>query len=589
MKRVLIVFSNADELLSFNLRGIGYECYCHTLSELSGKETELYDYVFVSLEHIAEKVLRKIARHTPNVVVYGQDLPPNLIDKNLQLNSTFSYLQTEKITKRDIVNYFLKFDSVKPTLPKTSGPMSATSMDFSIFDKKDVKSVKKSFEEKLATTSLEPKILSDVLETFEELAGVLMQYFNASLGSSQYLGSLCLNVRVVAYSQSVELYLEDKNDNISIEELYHQLSSVGQQNQRRGPFSLFHIFKKPCELSVFFQESGGTFYSMGFGGDSCTNRRIAFYEHYEKSDQIESIDKQNSIYVDDEVNFSKYFKMMAEESQNGLFIYNIPSNVVTWKNFAFRKLMLLGSRKKFDFLESIEKDQKPVVNKMLSLVMETGNRFDGNFSIAKANGRKLECDMFVSKLDDTNVLVELKNVEDRKQLKKLQDQHDFLKSQQLELIEDAKIAGLGTMMGGLSHEINNPLAVIRGRVDIALHKLDAGTLSDEELRHTFERLQVMTKRMSVIIKQLQNFAFGFSSDHVEDISVADMVRESCDLIKTSAESKGVDIRIPELPQGLFFSSVRSPMIQVFFNILNNAIGAASELEEKWVEISIRSS
>ncbi len=72
---------------------------------------------------------------------------------------------------------------------------------------------------------------------------------------------------------------------------------------------------------------------------------------------------------------------------------------------------------------------------------------------------------------------------------------------QADLARQRSLAMIAEMAGGAAHELNNPLAVISGRSQMALSQCQ-----DAELRRTLEIIHGQTQRASGIVAELMNFA-----------------------------------------------------------------------------------
>ncbi|WP_187640206.1 histidine kinase dimerization/phospho-acceptor domain-containing protein [Bosea sp. F3-2] len=73
-----------------------------------------------------------------------------------------------------------------------------------------------------------------------------------------------------------------------------------------------------------------------------------------------------------------------------------------------------------------------------------------------------------------------------------------------DLIQAAKLAALGQMAAGLSHELNQPLAAIRSHAHNSALLLERGRPDDA--RETIARIQALTARAAELIAHLRRFA-----------------------------------------------------------------------------------
>ena len=73
-----------------------------------------------------------------------------------------------------------------------------------------------------------------------------------------------------------------------------------------------------------------------------------------------------------------------------------------------------------------------------------------------------------------------------------------------DLIQAAKLAALGQMAAGLSHELNQPLAAIRSHAHNGALLLERGR--PDEARKAIGRIQALTTRAADLIAHLRRFA-----------------------------------------------------------------------------------
>jgi two-component system NtrC family sensor kinase len=148
----------------------------------------------------------------------------------------------------------------------------------------------------------------------------------------------------------------------------------------------------------------------------------------------------------------------------------------------------------------------------------------------------------------------------------------------------AKLASVGRLAAGVSHEINNPLAIINEKAGLIK---DILTLSDNNLDKDKFLISVngilnSVKRARTITHQLLGFARRMDVTP-ELLNLNDIVREVLGFLEKETLFRDVQIKQnlkKELPR---IKSNRSRLQQVFLNIVNNAIDALNS--EGIVEIS----
>ena len=154
-----------------------------------------------------------------------------------------------------------------------------------------------------------------------------------------------------------------------------------------------------------------------------------------------------------------------------------------------------------------------------------------------------------------------------------------------ELAHSRRLANLGRLSATMSHEINNPLAVIRS---CASWLSDHAKQQDhDDLRDTAEDLELASDRIASFVGQMCGFARRSPSRH-HPIPLEPTLELALRMVKPRALSKAVELnttgRFLE-PRTLHHDPER--LSQALMNIVANAIDAAAEGEQNvWVDAHI---
>lgn len=151
------------------------------------------------------------------------------------------------------------------------------------------------------------------------------------------------------------------------------------------------------------------------------------------------------------------------------------------------------------------------------------------------------------------------------------------------LVQAAKMASLGEMAGGISHEINNPLAIIVGKTDLLLDRLARGPIAPEVLEKDLSKLKDTAFRISKIIRGLRSFARSGESDPFNLSRVTPLVEDSLELCRERFRHNAVDLRV-DLSADAYIACRPSQVSQVVLNLLNNAYDAVYGNSGAWIEI-----
>ncbi|MBI4179995.1 response regulator [bacterium] len=134
--------------------------------------------------------------------------------------------------------------------------------------------------------------------------------------------------------------------------------------------------------------------------------------------------------------------------------------------------------------------------------------------------------------------------------------------QQLALRE--KMAGLGTLAGGVAHEFNNALGGIVSNVESALHEV-----TSPSVREDLELVRKVALRASAIAKNLLGFARQTPAGEKTAGNIVEVLEDTLNVVKQIFAADGMHIK-RELESVPFLLFDRGQMQQVFLNLLTNA-------------------
>ena len=124
-----------------------------------------------------------------------------------------------------------------------------------------------------------------------------------------------------------------------------------------------------------------------------------------------------------------------------------------------------------------------------------------------------------------------------------------------------------------SHELRNPLAVIRTNLEVTLSDPDA---SADDLRHTAEVVERSTERMARLVDELLVYARkGTLSMEREPVDVGLLISDAAAEFAAPAEAAGQFVE-REAPPGLWVLGDRLALRQALANLLANAVRIAPE-------------
>lgn len=133
-----------------------------------------------------------------------------------------------------------------------------------------------------------------------------------------------------------------------------------------------------------------------------------------------------------------------------------------------------------------------------------------------------------------------------------------------------KNAGMGALVSGIAHEINQPLASMVLKAELIESHLGQSEL-DAEIRKLCARIRDDAMRSGTMIRTLRSM-FDIGVRGFQRIDFADLLRDVVGMVHSHAERQGVALDI-EVPEHLWLSGDATQLQQVVLNLLNNAIHA----------------
>lgn len=241
--------------------------------------------------------------------------------------------------------------------------------------------------------------------------------------------------------------------------------------------------------------------------------------------------------------------------------------------------------------ETVGKDAKEYFERteaQLCVPLGIGQRLIGIINIGqKANLKPFEKDEinFLSDLRKTAAIAlsnSLRSIAMQENLRrwnielerKVEERTRELKETQSQLIQAEKLASIGTLAGGIAHEINNPLTAVLTNVQM-LKML--GEIKDME---SLSLIEEGAKRCQAIIQKLMRYARKTEEiETFQEVDVNSVIRNVCDFLGYQLKQENIELEL-FLSEVDWISGIPNELEQVFTNLILNskdAIKAAGRL------------
>lgn len=176
--------------------------------------------------------------------------------------------------------------------------------------------------------------------------------------------------------------------------------------------------------------------------------------------------------------------------------------------------------------------------------------------------------------------------------KELERSKNIIMDQTIKLIHTSRLAVMGEMSIGISHEINNPLTVISGNInlidkliDSQKSHLDENTL--KQFEKFSERIGSALKRVDKIIYGLKYYANPSDNKPKEIVSLQQIIQETSSFLEELLNKTHTTFSVEQIPL-VKIECHPVQISQVLINIIKNAMDVLEDnhnKEEKWISLS----
>jgi len=168
---------------------------------------------------------------------------------------------------------------------------------------------------------------------------------------------------------------------------------------------------------------------------------------------------------------------------------------------------------------------------------------------------------------------------------KLEQTNKQLISLQNELVQSGKLAALGGLSVGITHEINQPLTAVNSHLHSASIWLERKQL--DKVKNSLCKIEKLIAKTSVITQHLKSFARK-SDGKLEKVCVSSVITEALELLSSRIDYG--KCKISYVPLDNYFVSANAIRLeQVMVNIIANALDAVEGVDDAHIHIYVTES
>jgi C4-dicarboxylate-specific signal transduction histidine kinase len=207
---------------------------------------------------------------------------------------------------------------------------------------------------------------------------------------------------------------------------------------------------------------------------------------------------------------------------------------------------------------------------------------------SRVRGKSVGADDYLAKpIDTSELLARVRNLLDAKAYHDLRERQRQLLEQELErrqvaLVRAERLATLGTLAGGVGHELNNICAVFLGTMHFVQENATQGRPPEADdlvqLLRVGEHLRVHADHLLSLGRP--------GPDHAESLDLRDIVTSTIGMLRTTGRAKYVEVEsyLPESPVQVTINRTR--IEQVVLNLVGNAVDATLGRDDPRVRVIV---
>ena len=169
--------------------------------------------------------------------------------------------------------------------------------------------------------------------------------------------------------------------------------------------------------------------------------------------------------------------------------------------------------------------------------------------------------------------------------KLLVESQDLLIQEKAKLQHSIKLAAIGEISAEIAHEINNPLGIMMGYIELSLDLLKSTSPDKEVLQVQLIKARSAISRITKIIKGLRHYSRRTNDDPLVPVFVNEIIEDAVEFYSEKFNYNNTALEI-ENPEDYKLLCRPIEISQVLLNIFSNGIDEVSKLDPELRKIKV---
>ncbi len=379
-------------------------------------------------------------------------------------------------------------------------------------------------------------------------------------------------------------YKEDQHISRCLNNLGVYCSALGM-NEKALDYYLESIKYNENNLRAL-NNAGNKYSNLGKHDEAIEILEKVIYKAKEQND--------NQLMIEANTDLSELF-LKKNDPDKALEILNRPENVFRDELDAREKhFHLLAKGKAFLFLNEPEKARDFILeayeiaralnnHEMLwfcyKALVSTYEKLKDHEKLSEFYKKSLELQ---DKIYHERMTKRISTIEEAYEIEK----KEFHFKQMLE--KNARLASIGVMAAGITHEINQPLNAIVINSDGLLYKDNRDKVLPKDYRNSIEQILNAASRIDDIIKHMRSFWAAPNYIQFQDVELHQVIKEALSLVNMQVQSHGIILRKNFCKGKPRIKANKTLLEQILINLVNNSIHSLDKTNSKDKVITLTS-
>lgn len=404
------------------------------------------------------------------------------------------------------------------------------------------------------------------------------QFYLTQVGSEQQTSEENLRLAAAVKSITSAITITDTDRNI----IY-----VNPKHKEMFGYEPEELFGKSSKLLYPSQDPSGVsekiydaVFLLGWQGERiATKKNGEVFPVYEKTAAIKDNDGKEIgiVSVQDDITLRKRLEQALKESEEKYrtLIETASTPVITVNDNGLINLYNPAAEKLFEYTneEIMNKNISMLISEKFRMPFEEGFGKDNETNILNFIGNTLEIKGLNKSGDEFPMEISISKckIEGRSIFTAIIFDITERKNLEQQLLQSAKLAAVGELISGVTHEVNNPLAVVLGYSEMLMEEYE----QNEELSKVIKIIHSESERARKVIHNLLSFARQHKPEK-EVVNISEVIDNTISLTEYDLRKQKIEVEKnydSSLPSIL---ADPNQLQQVFLNLIINAQHAISE-------------